>query len=242
MKILTWNSSMKFREKIKRILPLAPDIAVIPECEAKEKWRSSKYEEYIKQFLWFGNNPNKGIGVFSFNEEFKLELHPDYNPDYKYIIPIKVSGEEDFILLAVWTQNSNKQFDSYIGQLFLALEHYKLLLNKPCFIMGDWNSNKIFDHIKRVGNHSEVLEMLKSHDIYSVYHKYFKEEQGEESRATHYFRKEVNLPFHIDYIFSSINYLSRLQTAEIGTYQDWIQYSDHVPIFATFEVEYGDGE
>jgi hypothetical protein len=53
MKLITWNASMRFRDKIESILPFNADILVIPECEAPEKWRASKRLQEINQFLWF---------------------------------------------------------------------------------------------------------------------------------------------------------------------------------------------
>jgi hypothetical protein len=68
MKILTWNAAMRFRDKIENILPFSADISVIPECEAPEKWKTSNHRESIHQFLWFGDNLNKGIGIFTLND------------------------------------------------------------------------------------------------------------------------------------------------------------------------------
>lgn len=226
---------MKFREKIKLTIPFSPDILVIPECEAPEKWVKSSWRDNIEQFLWFGNNKNKGLGILSLSSKYTFEVHPDYKKEYQYIIPLKVCGDEEFIILAVWSQNMKKQYYSYIGQIYLALKHYETLLSKPCFIIGDWNSNKIFDCFKRVGTHSDVVEKLIGYDIHSIYHKYFNEEQGKESRPTYYFRKEQERPFHIDYIFGSRRFYDRLVRIEVGTYDDWIQYSDHMPICAEFK-------
>jgi hypothetical protein len=92
---------MKFREKISQTLPFSPDLLIIPECEAPEKWSNSRYKENINQFLWFGDNPNKGIGIISLNSLFTIEIHPAYTEEFKYIIPLKVSGQEEFNLIAV---------------------------------------------------------------------------------------------------------------------------------------------
>ena len=92
-------------------------------------------------------------------------------------------------MFAVWTQTTKKQYYSYIGQIYLALNYYKELLNQPCLIVGDWNSNKIFDNIKRVGTHSEVVDFLEKERIFSLYHYFFKEEQGEETIPTYYLGK-----------------------------------------------------
>jgi exonuclease III len=111
------------------------------------------------------------------------------------------------------------------------------LHKKPCVIIGDWNSNKIFDHIKRVGTHTEVVDFLKSGGIVSAYHTYFNEEHGQEFIPTHFFRKDKSMPFHIDFLFASETIITRLSHLEIGSFERWIKFSDHVPICAVFENE-----
>ncbi|MEH7356842.1 endonuclease/exonuclease/phosphatase family protein [Neobacillus drentensis] len=231
MKLVTWNAAMRFRDKIEEILPFSADILVIPECEAPEKWRKSNKIQSINQFLWFGDNPNKGIGIITLNNNYQIDIHPSYNKDFRYIIPLIVSGDQNFNLFAIWAQNTNKKYYSYIGQIYLALNHYKSLLNDPCIIAGDWNSNKIFDYIKRIGTHSEVVELLKSFGIMSAYHTYFNEEHGEETKPTHYFRKDKDRPFHIDYVFASETLLKQLSFIEVGSFEEWIKLSDHTPIY-----------
>lgn len=226
---------MKFREKINHVLDFSADLLVIPECEAPDKWRNSLYMDKINQFLWFGDNANKGIGVLMLNSHFTLEIHPAYTEEFKYIIPLKVSGQEEFNLIAIWSQRTEKQYTSYIGQIYKALKHYESLLNDNCMLVGDWNSNKIFDHLKRVGTHSEVVDLLNQYSIHSTYHTFYKEEHGEETLPTYYFRKEKERPFHLDFIFASKPLLERLNKVEVGTYDNWIRYSDHVPIFVEFD-------
>jgi exonuclease III len=235
MKLITWNSAMRFRDKLVTILPLKPDILVIPECEAKEKWKDPTKLQPINQFLWFGENKNKGIGIFTLSDKFHLQLHPLYNKDFRFIVPLIVTGMEDFILFAVWTQNTPKKSESYIGQLYLALKYYESLLKAPCIIAGDWNSNKLFDYMKRIGTHSDVVEYLQDANIYSAYHQYYEEKHGQESWPTYYFRKEVGRPFHLDFVFASECILKRLRSLEIGRYEEWIKSSDHLPIATIFD-------
>lgn len=235
MKIVTWNAGMAFRNKIKKILPLKANILVIPECEDREKWGKNYDQNGIVDFIWKGDNINKGIGIISLDENYRIEIHPDYDDKFRYIIPIKVSaGKQEFIMFAVWSQKGEKRYSSYIGQIYLALEKYASLLKEPCIIVGDWNSNKVFDHIKRVKTHSEVVEFLEGFGIKSAYHHFSKEEQGEELKATHYFRKENARPFHIDYLFASEIFLEQLKSFKIGSCEEWIEFSDHMPIIAEF--------
>ncbi|GIX59450.1 hypothetical protein BK744_09510 [Bacillus thuringiensis serovar zhaodongensis] len=235
MKIVAWNAGMAFRKKIDKILPLKADILVISECEQPEKWGQIDKERGIYKFLWEGDNPNKGIGIITFDKRYKIEIHPDYDKSFRYIVPIKVSaGNQEFIMFAVWSQKGETRYSSYIGQIYLALEKYASLLKEPCIIVGDWNSCKQYDRIKRVKTHSEVVEFLEGFGIKSAYHHLSEEEQGDESRATHYFRKEKARPFHIDCLFTSKIFLNELESIEIGSYEEWIQFSDHMPISAKF--------
>ncbi|HFJ9434327.1 endonuclease/exonuclease/phosphatase family protein [Bacillus thuringiensis] len=235
MKIVAWNAGMAFRKKIDKILPLKADILVISECEKSEKWGQIDKEKGINDFLWEGDNPNKGIGLITLDERYQIEIHPDYDKSLRYIVPIKVSSDkQEFIMFAVWSQKGETRYSSYIGQIYLALEKYASLLKEPCIIVGDWNSNKVFDHIKRVKTHSEVVEFLEAFGIKSAYHHFSEEEQGEESKATHYFRKEKARPFHIDYLFASEIFLEQLKFFKIGSCEEWIEFSDHMPIIAEF--------
>ncbi|MDM5326767.1 hypothetical protein [Neobacillus sp. CF12] len=79
------------------------------------------------------------------------------------------------------------------------------------------------------------MELLKNKGIESACHHFFNEEQGKENRPTHYFRKAKSSPFHIDYLFASVSIQNRLSHFEVGSYDSWIKYSDHVPISALFE-------
>ncbi|MEB9553207.1 endonuclease/exonuclease/phosphatase family protein [Bacillus cereus] len=235
MKIVVWNAGMAFRKKIDKISPLKADILVISECEKSEEWGQIDKEKGINDFLWEGDNPNKGIGIITFDERYQIEIHPDYDKSFRYIVPIKVSADkQEFIMFAVWSQKGEKRYSSYIGQIYLALEKYASLLKEPCIIVGDWNSNKVFDHIKRVKTHSEVVEFLEGFGIKSAYHQFSKEKQSEESKATHYFRKEKGRRFHIDYLFASEIFLEQLKSFKIGSCEEWIEFSDHMPIIAEF--------
>lgn len=235
MKIVAWNAGMAFRKKIDKILPLKADILVISECEKSEKWGQIDKEKGINDFLWEGDNPNKGIGIITFDKRYKIEIHPDYDKSFRYIVPIKVSADkQDFIMFAVWSQKGEKRYSSYISQIYLALEKYASLLKEPCIIVGDWNSCKLYDRIKRVKTHSEVVEFLEGFRIKSAYHHFSKEEQGKELKVTHYFRKEKARPFHIDFLFASEILLDQLKSFLVGSREDWIDFSDHLPISAEF--------
>ena len=72
MKIITWNCNGAFRKKIHLIENLGADILVIQECEDPAQFIGS-YSIWAKNYLWTGNNKNRGLGVFIQNDKFTLK-------------------------------------------------------------------------------------------------------------------------------------------------------------------------
>lgn len=72
--------------------------------------------------------------------------------------------------------------------------------------------------------------MLSNIGIESVYHKVYNENQGKESIPTLYFLRKRKRPYHIDYCFVSKSLLSIINSFEVGNVDDYIAFSDHMPI------------
>jgi exodeoxyribonuclease-3 len=70
---------MAFRKKAEFILSEMPDILIVPECENKERLSFGLFTKQPTGFFWYGDNPNKGIGIFSFSD-FKIKLLEIHNP------------------------------------------------------------------------------------------------------------------------------------------------------------------
>src|SRR6187399_2536980 len=155
MKIITWNCNMAFRKKAEFILAHKPDILIIPECEHPDKLKFNSATPLPTNMLWFGDNKNKGLGIFSYND-LKLKLIRGHNADLKMIIPIAVTGSEfNFTLYAIWANNPHDPDGQYVEQVWKAIHHYdKKLKNKQTILIGDFNSNTIWDRKHRAGNHS----------------------------------------------------------------------------------------
>jgi hypothetical protein len=226
MKLISWNCKMAYRKKAESILKYQPDIAVIPECEYLG-------EDTSKQ-LWFGDNRKKGIGIFSYSD-FELELHKEYNPSFKYVIPIKVKGPLEFNLFAIWAMNDLADVKQrYIGQVYSAIVHYKALLGEPTVIMGDFNWNVIWDakpDYPLCGTLTDVIKILESWKIRSIYHEFYNEDFGKETKPTLFMYHRQNRPYHVDYCFASSDL--KVSNVEIGNFDNWIGKSDHMPIIVT---------
>lgn len=237
MKIIGWNCNGAFRKKNEKILSMNPDILIISECEHPDKLMLGKLTPEPNDLQWVGENKNKGIGIFSFGD-YSFELIEEYNPRFKLVIPIKVNNHEgSFLLFCIWTkENKYDKNAGYIGQVWFAINYYSnLISNYSTIIIGDFNSNKIWDRKRPLTNHSQVVNLLKNQGLESLYHLKYNEEQGEESSPTFFLHKKISKPYHIDYCFASKDIYQREFEIKVEEFENWIELSDHVPIITEFD-------
>ena len=232
MKIINWNCKMNFRKDCQKVFDLNPDILVVPECEDINKY-SIKPKVYSDSY-WIGDNQNKGLAVFTFNN-FKIKPYYNYNENYKYVLPLEVSNvSETYNLIAVWTKKvgeKTKQHSNYIRQVNLSFNDYdSFIQNNNSIICGDFNSNLFWLRTGIDKDHQWLLDYLEAKNIYSSYHKFKNEEQGQETQGTYFHYHKENRPFHIDFCFLSKNLINRMKSVKLGNYSDWINISDHVPM------------
>ncbi len=220
------------------ILAHQPDILVVPECEHPDRLKFTTATPLPNDILWFGSNPHKGLGIFSYSN-FKFRLLKTHNPALRTIIPVAVTGGHfDFNLYAIWANNPDDPDGQYVEQVWKAIHHYdKQLLGKRTVLAGDFNSNTIWDRKHRAANHSNVVKRLEEKGIHSTYHSWHQQKQGKEKHPTFYLYRQKDKPYHLDYCFASADMMERLQSVEIGRYKTWRPYSDHVPVIAHFDFK-----
>jgi exodeoxyribonuclease III len=228
---------MAFRKKAMHILSHNPDILVVPECEHPDKLIFPTDIPKPTDTLWFGKNRNKGLAIFSYSS-YRFTVLDVYNESLQLIVPISVRNKKrEFILLAIWANNPDDEDGPYVEQVWKALHYYeKLLSGKKVILAGDFNSNTIWDKPRRKGNHSHVVDFLEKKKISSVYHSYHKQLQGKEAHPTLYMYWHKDKPYHIDYCFTSSYFIKRIMSVEIGDYDAWSMYSDHVPVIISFNI------
>jgi exodeoxyribonuclease III len=150
------------------------------------------------------------------------------------MIPVKVKGPRPFTLLAVWSKGG--QVHPYVEGVVAGILQYRELIEAgPTLVVGDLNSNVIWDrtHPKN-SNHSALIKLLAELGMSSCYHDHFGETQGEETRPTYYFHWNREKPFHIDYCFAPKEWNENSKHVEVGSYEDWHGYSDHRPLLVEF--------
>ena len=226
---------MAFRKKADLISAHQPDVLIIPECEHPEKLIFTTDHFKPTSTLWFGKNRNKGLAIFSFGN-LKLKLIKDHNEDFKMIIPIRVTGSKTpFNLFAIWAYNPDDKDGVYVTQVWKAVNHYKhLIKNIPAILIGDFNSNTIWDKKNRIDTHSSLVNELKKMGVESTYHVHHKQEHGKEEHPTFYLYKHADKPYHLDYCFASKKFMKKLINVEVGSHQEWQKHSDHSPLIITF--------
>ncbi len=231
LKIISWNCNMAFRKKYEKVVALKPDLLVIQECENGIKLQSHLESIDYNQLIWYGNNPNKGVAILSFND-LKIEINPNHNPEFEYIIPVDLYlGKRKINLFCIWAMpHKTVRAKRYVGQIWGAINYYEKDLNDDSILIGDFNSNAIWDEKKRVGNHTDVVNFLDKKNIKSIYHNNSGIKHGEEKDPTLFLLKNKEKPYHIDYCFLSNALFSKQTTIEIGKYKEWIKLSDHMPL------------
>lgn len=226
MKILTWNCSGAFRKKFHLLDQFQADILIIQECEDPAVSKDKEYLSWAKKFQWVGDNKHKGLAIFV-RQDIELKLLDWSHDGLKYFIPCRINNK--FNLIACWCHGANSPTFGYIGQLWKYMQLHK---NKfeTAVLAGDLNSNVIWDKWDRWWNHSDVLRELNEIEIKSLYHHFTKEEAGKELIPTFFHRKDIKKPYHIDYLFGSSSIKDDMTNFTIGNVDEWLQYSDHMPI------------
>ena len=222
---------MGFQRKADRIAALKPDIAVIPECG---EIAASAFETYGYSSIWVGSNSTKGLAVFV---RHPLHVRLVSRPEQKIIAMLDIEGHKRPLkLIAVWAcKVGSEKCDNYIGQVCKAFRaNPSWFAHANTVVAGDFNSNSAWDWARPTGNHTTVVEILQKHKIVSAYHKFYRQKHGEETRNTFYFHKDLQNPFHIDYVYLPSLWARRLKRVSIGTHARWAALSDHRPLVVDF--------
>ena len=218
MRIVSWNCNGKFREKFEKVKELNADIYVIQECEDPQNYVGTAYGDFAKNDIWNGENKNKGLGIFA-KEGILIENNRWETYCLRNFLSVKVN--HDFDLLGVWA--CKPYIEEYYIYQCINIEKF----NDKTIIIGDFNSNKIWDKTHSIRNHTNIVKELEKKNLISAYHEVYHEKQGEEKQPTFYLYRHLDKGYHIDYCF-----IKREQIKDFQVLCDpvWLNYSDHLPI------------
>lgn len=226
LRIATWNCNGALRKKWSRLAELGADIYIVQECEDPVQTKDRAYQAWAGTHVWVGPTMHKGIGVFA---KAALSLRPVavHMAPLELFLPCLV--DDSWPLLAVWTKQANSPNFAYIGQLWKFLQQHKNFLQHPeAMLIGDLNSNAIWDEWDRWWNHSDVVRELAAIGLQSCYHQHFVEPHGGETKPTFFLHRKVEKAYHIDYGFAGPSWA--IKTVDVGSAADWLAHSDHAPV------------
>ena len=160
-----------------------------------------------------------------------MELGPDV-----LVVSVVASRDDRMVtIFAVWAMASPGRSD-YPERLHRAVSSYADLLREPVVMIGDFNSNTIFDADHQRGSHSQLVARLPASGVASVYHERTGEAQGGESRPTFFMNRNPAKPYHLDYCFVSESLRGAVSGFSIGSPDDWLDVSDHLPLTVTLAL------
>ena len=232
MKIVTWNSNGYFSERFPAILEEDADIYVIQECENPLIIDSEEYNDFASNYYWVSENQRYGLGIFA-KDNIKLELVDLDDKGLRYFIPVKVN--DDFNLLGVWTNPDmeGSKVIHYPKEITKYYEEHKDsgFFNEDMIICGDFNCDKRVLNNAHKKNVDEMIGKLSEINLIDVYHARNREDEGKESIPTFYMNYNLNKPYHLDHVFAT---QGKVKCLKIGDSCEWIELSDHMPLF--FEI------
>jgi endonuclease/exonuclease/phosphatase family metal-dependent hydrolase len=234
MKLITWNCAGRLAKTADTLFEEDPDIAVIQECSRSTV---TDVTPVGYQALWFGDEGVKGLAVFWKSEwQIKQLAHPSQT----WVVPLSVTGPEDFTLIAVHSCPRQSTSQAYVKLIRQALtDNGPWFTNGHVVMAGDFNSSQQFDQV-RIKHHTELVADLKKLGLTSLYHSRSEEAHGQEKQHTFQWRwglekpRDPDMEFHIDYIFIPEQWLDRVEHFEVGNGLKWYKLSDHLPLIATF--------
>ena len=158
------------------------------------------------------------MGIFA-KENISIERNGWDSNCLRIFLSVKVN--HDFDLLGVWA--CKPYIREYYAYQCMHIEKF----NDKTIIIGDFNSNKIWDKTHSVKNHTQVVKELERKNLTSAYHYIYHEKQGEEKQPTFFLYRHLDKGYHIDHCFIKED---RIKNYQVLHSRSWLDYSDHLPI------------
>jgi exonuclease III len=228
MRMIVWNcqGGFKSKKKFSDLQKENPDIAIVPECLKADALGMKALGFEVE---WVGDPGIKGLAVFA-AKGWQLECMAMSTA--KWILPMKVTGPENFTLLAVWSCPDAGSTTSYVSMLHdeLRLREKEWFAEQPVVVAGDFNSNPKLDRKGVTPNHGSIVSLLGERGLASAYHLRHEPNHGEEEQKTFYMGRKKDKPYHIDFIFLPCDWESRITSIEALPHSAWGNRSDHCPL------------
>lgn len=224
MRIVSWNCNGGLRRKYQKLLEYNADLYVIQECEDPARFSDAGYKKFAANSLWVSENKNKGLGIFASSQDMILEKNLWDTDMLYYFISCRVN--RIFNLLAIWACKP------HIAAIYEYLSRNQDKMDKNCIVIGDFNSNKMWDDKHGFASHTIVEKRFNKLGLYSC-DTIKGKALVDENTPTFYLYKHLERPYHIDYCFLNPE---RLKQYDIGKAETWLGLSDHMPVVVDVDI------
>ena len=206
LRLATWNCHHgELRTRAALLDGLRPHIVALQECSAPVPAG--------RDVAWEGFSPGKGVGV-RVGAGSEVALVSDATAGGRSARLFQVSGAVELQLLVFWAHRE----PTYVRGVAAALDAYATAIRSaPTVLLGDFNSNKLWDGDEPDISHSTLVARLRDDfGLVSAYHAFHGEAQGAESRPTIYWRRKRSQPYHVDYCFVPEGWVERIDDVAVG--------------------------
>lgn len=233
LRLVTWNCRIGgYRWKSEHMAALLPDVLTVQEVTNSDEvlvFAGKSQPTYAERIA---SAPSaRGIGVYSYTGTSLVRADPT-DEMWGFVRYEVQRGDLEFHVVAVWTWNTGEKQTKYRQAVEGLRAHQKWIRQRPAVIMGDFNDNASY----RLTDIREILDLAESLGLVSAYHHHSSEPFGEETKPTHYHHAKRESPFHLDYCFLPRSWAERIAHVEVGSYDDWHQISDHVPVIVDLHL------
>jgi hypothetical protein len=174
----------------------------------------------------------RAVGLFV--RDGSIALDDCYAEELAVILPVRFGDGSALRLLAAWPKAPVRALPGYVRRMHVALDRYgDFITSGDTLVVGDFNSDTIWDDLHRPNHHSALVARLADLGLTSVYHALRGEHHGGETLPTYFYWRRHDRAFHIDFLFAPTAWIGAETTIHVGTFDDWISASDHVPLVVT---------
>lgn len=227
MRIATWNCPKRtIAQSRKRLEAFAPDILVLQEVADSVLDPSSE--------SWAGWMPLQGFavrvrdGLTVDAEEGRLNISSVSGR------PFTVRHDHgELRILSVWAHEENGTYVAGVHRILNECADW--LEGGPSIVLGDFNAHPQFDKAHPKATFASISERLRTKfDLVSAYHEHAQRVHGVDETPTYYHQWKEHQPFHLDYCFVPAAWAPSIRKVSIGTFEEFVDFSDHRPILVEF--------
>ncbi|GHV57498.1 endonuclease/exonuclease/phosphatase family protein [Spirochaetia bacterium] len=244
MKILSWNTHYGFTDKqYSAIMERFNDIDLFVIQEIK-RTDFEYFQNKWKYKNWYGDDleNSRGLGVSVFSNTCKIEFTDEFNRNYRYVVPYKITTADNniFVLFAVWTKSIPYDYVKNITNAISSPIYKNLLLENDIVIIGDYNVpyseknkepyDKLIQNMEGFKNYFEGTEEEKKYTLCW-------ETTKELFLADYCFIKGsiISKIKMSEKTYDHIDVINKCMTEDEKSQKNWFA-SDHKPIIIELEI------